>query len=164
MDAKANDLIEETVDREIVVTRVFDAPPELVWEAWTKPEHVVRWWGPRGFTTTIQEMDVRPGGVWRLVMHGPDGTDYPNRTVFTEVVPPQRLAYTNTGGRKGGPAAQFQMIATFDPEGEKTRVTMRMVFPSAAEREKVVREYGALEGARDTMDRLGEHLATVAKA
>lgn len=156
--------IEETANREIVVTRVFDAPPELVWRAWTNPEHVVKWWGPRGFTTTIQEMDVRPGGVWRLVMHGPDGTDYPNRTVFTEVVPPRRLAYTNAGGRKGGPAAQFQATATFDPEGGKTRVTLRMVFPSAAEREKVVREYGALEGARDTMDRLGEHLAKMAKA
>jgi len=75
-------------DREIVTTRVVDAPRELVFRAWTEPEHVGQWWGPNGFTSTIQEMDVRPGGVWRLVMHGPDGTDYPNESIYLEVVRP----------------------------------------------------------------------------
>ena len=71
-------------EREISITRLFDAPRELVFEAWTDPEQVVQWWGPHGFTTTIHEMDVRPGGVWRFIMHGPDGTDYDNRVVFEE--------------------------------------------------------------------------------
>jgi uncharacterized protein YndB with AHSA1/START domain len=69
-----------TVGREIVLTHVFDAPRELVWNAWTDPQQVVEWWGPRGFTTTIHEMDVRPGGIWRHTMHGPDGTDYSSKS------------------------------------------------------------------------------------
>src|SRR2546430_11151240 len=80
-----------TSDREILLTRVFDAPRELVFKVWTDPEHVGRWWGPRGFTNTIHEMDVRPGGVWRFTMHGPDGVDYLNRIVFIEVARPERL-------------------------------------------------------------------------
>jgi uncharacterized protein YndB with AHSA1/START domain len=84
---------ESAVDREIVFTRVFDAPRRMVWEAWTDPKQLVLWWGPRGFTTTIDEMDVRVGGVWKLVMHGPDGTDYPNKSIFTEVVPNERLRF-----------------------------------------------------------------------
>ena len=78
--------------REIVAARVFDAPRELVFDAWTDPEHVAQWWGPNGFTNTIHEMDVRPGGVWRFVMHGPDGVDYNNKIVYIEVVKPERLS------------------------------------------------------------------------
>ena len=89
-------LAANAADREIVITRVFDAPRELVWEAWTNPEHVVQWWGPRGFTTTIHEMDVRPGGVWHQTMHGPDGADYPNKSIFVEVVKPKGLSPSPT--------------------------------------------------------------------
>src|SRR5271156_6753607 len=96
-------LVEDTGDREIVITRIVDAPRELVWEAWTDPKHVAQWWGPRGFSTTIEEMDVRPGGVWRHTMHGPDGTNYPNKSVFTEVVKHERIAFSHGGGKKGGP-------------------------------------------------------------
>jgi uncharacterized protein YndB with AHSA1/START domain len=145
-------------DREIVITRVFDAPCELVFEAWTNPEHVVQWWGPRGFTTTIHEMDVRPGGVWRFVMHGPDGTDYDNKVVFVEVAKPERLVY-NHGGADDSDFAQFQVTVTFDAEGNKTRLTMRMLFESAAERDRIVKEVGAIEGANQTLDRLAEYLA-----
>ena len=81
-DAAADSAAGSTADREIVVTRLIDAPRELVFEAWTDPKHVDKWWGPRGFTSTTSEMDVRPGGIWRLVMHGPDGRDYPNHIVF----------------------------------------------------------------------------------
>ena len=79
-----------TTDREIVTTGVVDAPRARVFEAWTDPTHVAQWWGPDGFTNTIQEMDVRPGGVWRLVMHGPDGVDYKNKSIFDEIVKPER--------------------------------------------------------------------------
>src|ERR1700733_12350519 len=115
--------------REIVITRLFDAPRELVWQAMTDPEHLVHWWGPRGFTTTIQEMDVRPGGIWQHVMHGPDGTDYPTRSVFKELVKPDRLGFVHGGGKKGGPDGRFEATWTFAAldNGDKTRVTIRMV-------------------------------------
>src|SRR6185436_15339605 len=82
-----------TKDREIVLTRVYDAPRELVWEAWTDARHMVHWWGPTGFSTTVKEWQVRPGGVCRYVMHGPDGRDYNNRVNYFEVVRPERLVY-----------------------------------------------------------------------
>jgi uncharacterized protein YndB with AHSA1/START domain len=88
---------------EIVITRMFDAPRELIWDAWTDPKQIVKWWGPRGFTITIHEMDVRPGGVWKSTMHGPDGTDYRNDCEFSEVVKPERIACKLTGGRKEDP-------------------------------------------------------------
>ncbi|HKB60329.1 MAG TPA: SRPBCC family protein [Gallionellaceae bacterium] len=147
-----------TAEREIVVSRIFDAPRELVWEAWTDPRHVVHWWGPNGFSTTIEEMDVRPGGLWKLVMHGPDGTDYPNRSVFTEVVKPERICFCHGGSRKGDPETQFEATWTFDDVDGKTRLTIRMVFPTAADCERVVRDYGALEGAKQTLERLAVHL------
>ncbi|MGD1087457.1 MAG: SRPBCC family protein [Verrucomicrobiota bacterium] len=149
----------ENVDREIVITRVFDAPRELVWQAMTDSQHVIHWWGPRGFTTTIEEMDVRPGGVWKHVMHGPDGANYPNKSVFKEVVKPERIVFSHGGEREGGPGAHFEATWTFDVvDTGKTRVTIRMVFPSAADRDFVVREFGAIEGGKQTLERLAEHL------
>jgi uncharacterized protein YndB with AHSA1/START domain len=150
---------EDTSDREIVITRVFDAPRDLVWDAWTDPKHVVQWWGPKGFTTTIEEMDVRPGGVWRHTMRGPDGNQYPNRSVFLEVVKPERIVYLHGGGRKGDPEAQFEATWTFEAQDAKTRITLRMVFPSAAARDLVVKTYNAVEGGNQTLGRLAEQLA-----
>src|SRR5258706_7128695 len=83
--------------------RVFDAPRELVWKVWTEPEHIGKWWGPNGFTTTTHKMEVKAGGVWRFVMHGPDGRDYQNKITFIEVVKPERLVYKHGGvGGEGG--------------------------------------------------------------
>ena len=135
---------------EIVTVRVFAAPRELVWRAWTEPEHIARWWGPRGFTNTIHEMDVRPGGVWSFIMHGPDGVDYQNKIIFREVVRPSRLVYSHVSG------PTFEAVATFEEEGEKTRVTMRTIFDSADMRERVARDFGAVEGAQQTLARLEE--------
>ncbi len=143
-------------DREISLTRVFDAPRELVFAAWTEPRHVAKWWGPEGFTNTIAEMDVRPGGTWRFVMHGPDGTDYRNESVYDEVVQPERLVLTHLSGPR------FQMTATFEKEGggegEKTRLSVRMVFESAELRDQVAREFGAVEGLAQTLGRLAGYL------
>ena len=152
----------ETADREIVITRVFDAPRERVFNAMIDPKQVVQWWGPKGFTTTIEKMDVRPGGVWKHVMHGPDGTDYPNKSVFIEIVKPERIVYSHGGGKKGGPAAQFQATWTFEALGAKTKLTLQMVFPSAAARDQVVKQYNAIEGGNQTLDRLAGHLAKMA--
>lgn len=151
-----------TEDREILVTRVLDAPRELVWKAFTDPKHVGHWWGPVGFTTTSLEMDVRPGGIWRHVMHGPDGVDYPNKTVYWEVVPFERLVYTNSGGKKGALVAEFRTTVTFEDLNGKTRLTMRAVFETAFARDHVVKVYGALEGAHQTVARLADYLPNMA--
>jgi uncharacterized protein YndB with AHSA1/START domain len=148
----------DAADREIAAVRVFDAPRELVFRMWTDPEHVGRWWGPRGFTTTTHAMDVRPGGEWRFVMHGPDGTDYPNRVVYTEVVPPERLAYRHSGDTPTDPV-KFDVTVTFADEGGKTRLSMRMLFPTAGERNAAAEKYGAVEGLNQTLGRLEEILA-----
>jgi uncharacterized protein YndB with AHSA1/START domain len=146
-------------EREIVISRIFAAPRELVWAVWTDPKQVVRWWGPRGFTTTIEKMDVRPGGEWKHVMRGPDGAEYPNESVFTEVVKPERIRFSQGGAKRGEAKVGFEATWTFEALGDRTRLTVRMVFPTAAARERVVRDYGALEGANQTMDRLSEILA-----
>jgi uncharacterized protein YndB with AHSA1/START domain len=152
----------ENADREIVIAREVNAPRELVWEAWTNPEHVANWWGPRGFTTTIEKMDVRPGGVWKHVMHGPDGTNYPNKSVFKEVVKPERIVYSHGGGREGGRGSHFVATWTFDAlAADRTRVTIRMVFASTVERDFVVKEFGAIEGGKQTLERLAEHLPQI---
>jgi uncharacterized protein YndB with AHSA1/START domain len=149
-----------TADREIVTTRLLNAPRELVFDAWTDPKHVVKWWGgPRGFRTTTHEIDVRVGGKWRFTMHGPDGVDYPNRTVYEEVVRPERLVYSHGGNKPGDADVAFRVTVTFEDVGGKTRLTMRSVFPSVEERERVVRDYGALEGAHQHLGRLGQYVA-----
>src|SRR6516162_8334558 len=107
----------DSANREIAITSVFDAPPVLVFSMWTDPKHIAQWGGPQGFTTTIYEMDVRLGDVWRYVMHGPDSVDYPNENVFLDVVKPERLVYSHLSD------PQFQMTVTFEPQGNKTKVT-----------------------------------------
>jgi uncharacterized protein YndB with AHSA1/START domain len=153
-----NSLDLEQDPRSIIGTRVFDAPRELVWTVWTDPKHLAQWWGPDGFSTTTSAFDMRPGGVWRFIMHGPDGRDYQNRITFDEIVKPERLVYHHSGGDDVEPV-QFRTTVTFEDLGGKTRLTMRGVFPSAAERERVIREYGADKGLVQTLARLGEYLS-----
>ncbi len=150
----------ENTDREIFISREFNAPRELVWEAMTNPRHVVNWWGPRGFTDTIEEMDVRPGGVWKHVMRGPDGVNYPNKSVFKEVVKPEKLVFSHGGHRENGPGVSFTATWTFDAlDAKRTRVSVQLLFSSAESRDFVAREFGAVEGGKQTLERLGEHLA-----
>ena len=152
-----------TTDRELAVTRVFDAPPDLVFRMWTDPAHITNWWGPRGFRTTTRAMDFRPGGVWRFVMHGPDGRDYENAVTYVEVDAPRRLVYRHSGEEPGVEPVRFTVTVTLAAEagGERTRLDMRLTFPSKADRDRVVREYGADQGLHDTVDRLGEQVARV---
>ena len=158
--AEKNNPTSGTAGREIVITRVLHAPRELVWQAWTEPAHVAHWWGPRGFTTTIKRMDFRVGGQWEHTMHGPDGTNYPNKSTFKEIVPHERITYAHGGGRETGPGATFTATWTFETvEGNKTRLTGRMVFPSAEARDFVVKEFGAIEGGKQTLERASEYLA-----
>ena len=147
-----------TTDREIVVTRVYDAPRGLVFDAFTDPKHISQWWGPRGFTTTTHSMDFRVDGEWRYTMHGPDGTDYKNLVVYHEIERPERLVYTH-GSEMRGEAGEFHVTITLFDQGGKTRLTMHSVFASPAELERV-KKFGAVEGGKQTLDRLAELLAT----
>ena len=146
-----------TANRELSITRLLNAPPELVWEVWTKPEHIANWWGPVGFTTTTHEMNIQPGGVWRFMMHGPDGRDYPNKIVFIEVVKPERLVYKHTGEEETE-NIRFHVTVNFEKQGNKTKLTMRSLFESEEELMRVIKEYGAKEGMKQTVDRLEEYL------
>ena len=147
-------------DREIVLTRVLDAPRDLVWRAWTEPDHLIKWWGPDGFTNTFHEIDIRPGGVWRFVMHGPDGVDYDNKVVFLEVVRPERMVFDHGSGDDDA-GAMFRATVTFEAEGAGTKITLRSLFPTAEARDRAVREYGAIEGGNQTLARLAEYLKTM---
>jgi uncharacterized protein YndB with AHSA1/START domain len=152
----------DTAGRELVFTRVFDAPRELVFAVWTDPKHLVNWYGPRGFTTVTHGMDVRVGGVWAFTMRGPD-RDYPSKVVFHEVVRPERLVYQYVPV-EGADDVYHTNEVTFADEGGKTRVTMRLVFDSPADLADVVVKNGATEGGNQTLDRLGELLAAQAPA
>jgi uncharacterized protein YndB with AHSA1/START domain len=146
-----------SIDREIKITRLINAPRELAFSAWTDPEKVVKWWGPNGFTTTTKRMEVRPGGVWEYVMHGPDGVAYPNRTVYEEIVPPELLVYTQSG-EAGKRAIQFRSTVTFVQEGGQTRITLWSVFKTPEDRDYVVEKYGAVEGGIQHLARLNAFL------
>ncbi|MFC6964571.1 SRPBCC family protein [Halocatena marina] len=148
----------ETKESSLIIRRTFAASRERVWKAWTDPEQVIQWWGPNGFTTTVHEMDVKPDGVWRFVMHGPDGVDYPNEIVYDEIVEPERLVYTHRSNEENDPGS-FQVTVTFvEQEDTKTELTMRQLYKSAAEFDKSVEEFGAIEGAIQTLDHLAEYV------
>lgn len=153
-------------DTEIVISRVLHAPRELVWEAWTNPKHVVNWWGPRGFTNTTIRHEFRVGGYWEHTMHGPDGTNYPNKARFLEIVPQERIVFLLGGGsdldadeRRG---VTFRATWTFEVVApDRTRLTGRMIFPSSEARDRAVRDYGAIEGGRQTLERAAEYVAVL---
>lgn len=148
-------------DRAIVTTRLIDAPRELVWKAWTDPAHLTHWWGPRGFSTTTSEFDMREGGVWRFVMHGPDGTDYKNKIVYKDVREFERLAYRHTGEDETA-GIVFDSEVTFTAKDGKTEVTLCAVFATAEERNFVAEKFGAVEGGEQTLTRLGEYVLGMA--
>jgi uncharacterized protein YndB with AHSA1/START domain len=155
--AVKNSLDLDSDARSILGVREFDAPRELVFSAWTSPEHLAQWWGPAGFSTTTMSFDMRPGGFWRFVMHGPDGRDYQNRVTFEEVVRPERIVYRHGGGEDVEPV-QFKQTVIFEDLGSRTRITWRSDFPSAAERTRVIKEYGADKGLVECMARLAEYV------
>jgi uncharacterized protein YndB with AHSA1/START domain len=148
--------------RSIIGSRVFDAARNLVFSAFTDPKHLAQWWGPDGFTTTIHAFDFRPGGVWRFVMHEPDGRDYQNRVTYDEIVPPERIVYRHGGGDDVEPV-QFTQTLTFEDLGNgKTRLTWHGRFPTAEERAHVIKDYGADKGLAQTMARLAKYVAAIA--
>lgn len=140
---------------EMIMKRVFNAPRDVVFKAWTDPAQLIRWWGPRGYTITHRETDIRPGGVWRYIMHGPDQADYDNKISYLELTSPERIVYKHGDDQDD---EHFRVTVTFEERDGKTELTMRSQFKSAADLEYVVREFGALEGGKQTLQRLDEHL------
>lgn len=141
----------DSATREIVVTRDFKAPRELIFQLWTDPVHLSNWWGPYGFTTVTHERDLRPGGLWRFTMHGPDGRAYANTVSYVEVDEPERLVYDHRG-HEAGSTVHFRAIVTFESLGDSTRVTLRSVFPTLDDY-NVALSFGAIAGAHQTLDR-----------
>ena len=145
-----------TADREIIGTRIFDAPRELVWKMWTDPNHIVKWFGPNGFTTTIHKMDVRPGGEWTFILHGPDGRNYDNRITYTRIEAPALLEYDHES------TPPFHVTVKLVDEGTRaTRVTMHMLFKTVELRESTIRTFGAVEGMHQTLGRLAKEISAM---
>jgi uncharacterized protein YndB with AHSA1/START domain len=113
-------------EREVVITRIFDAPRELVFKAWVDPKRLQAWWGPRGFTNPVCELDARVGGKWHIVMRGPNGMDYPCGGVYREIVEPERLVFTNIAlDDQGNPIIDGLTIVTFEDQSGKTKLTLK---------------------------------------
>jgi uncharacterized protein YndB with AHSA1/START domain len=151
---KQNSAMEETTDRDFVISRVFSAPRELVWKAWTDAKHMAEWWGPHTFTNPVCEMDVRPGGAYRIVMRGPDGAEFPLTGIFQEIKEPERLVMSmdlsahpeawhdlvNPGRDKTKkPVLDCVQTITFEKFGDQTRLTVRTRFESAAIRDAMLK-------------------------
>ena len=147
--------------KDIVIERVFDAPRALIWKAWTDAELVSQWWGPRGMKTRVDELDLRPGGSWRYVMVGPDGSEYPQNGVFREIVPPETIVMSAEFPYAPDDPAEVVLTYHFDDLGDKTKLTMRIAHPSAEERRKQ-EAMGVVEGWRSNFDSLDDYLATLA--
>jgi len=143
-----------TADREIRISRLFKAPVELVWEVWTNPEHIKNWWGPNGFTNTISKMEVKPGGEWNLIMHGPDGTDYKNKSVFKEIIKHKKLVYEHISGPK------FIATVQFDGRGDTTFIEWQMLFETREEFIQTVKTFKADEGMKQNMNRFEKYLSS----
>ena len=138
---------ESARDREFVHSRPIDAPQERVFRAFAQPEHLARWWGPEGFSSTFESFDLKPNGKWRFVMHGPDGTNYPNENVFREVESPRRVVLEHLSE-----AHHFFLTISFDAQGDKTLVGWRQVFDTSEERERVAAI--VLQANEQNLDRL----------
>lgn len=146
-------------ERELVVTRLIDAPRRLVFRAWTQPEHVVRWWGPKGFTTIHCEMDIRVGGAYRCGMRSPQGTEHWKVGVYREIVEPERIVFTFAWeDAYGNPGHELLTTVTFDEHGTKTRLTLRQsMFETTEKRD----DHGT--GWTSCLERFAEYMQTFAQ-
>src|SRR5580658_6148894 len=149
-------------DREIVMTRTFDAPRHLVFEAWTQPEHVARWWGWRDSTLPVCEIDLRPGGAWRFVLRKPDGQEYPFKGVYREIAAPERLVYTECFDEPSAGSPEWLSTVTFEEHDGRTKVTAVSLHKSREARDAHLKA-GMEAGAANTLDRLAEYLEIQAR-
>ena len=144
--------MENKADREVRIVTIVKAPVNLLWEAWTDPGHLVNWWGPTGFTSTIHIMDFREGGEWKLTLHGPDGTNFPNTSIFKEIVPLKKIVFEHFN-------PHFITAVLFEPEDEVTRLNWTLLFDTAEMREIITRVHKADEGQQQNIERLERYLS-----
>lgn len=149
---KVGSAAEPSAKRELVITRVFDAPRDLVWKAFADPKAARQWWGPKNFTTPVVELDVRPGGKWHAVMRSPDGKEYPQHGVYREIVPPERLVFTLIWDDEG-PGSEMLCTFTFAEQGRKTKMVFRKGPFTSAEQHK-----GEEGGWNEAFDRFADHV------
>lgn len=138
------------VDREIVTTRLFNTTVQKLYAAWTNPELLAKWWGPDGFTNTFHEFDLKPGGKWNFIMRGPNGTEYPNRCVFIEIIKDKKISLNHVT------SPEFQVVTTFDALEHAAKCTFRMIFATAKECE--VKKGYVLDKNEQNFDRLARVL------
>lgn len=136
----------------VLTMQIFSVPRERLFKAWSDPEQLAQWWGPKDFINTFQVFELKPGGNWLFIMHGPDGTEYPNHSTFTKIVVPERIEFDHISGHK------FHVTAEFEDLGMESRLTWKMEFEDAEDFEKV-KGY-VVEGNRQNMERLQEFLET----
>ncbi len=152
LQEKKSSTLSPVSERGLTITKLLNAPVELVWEVWTKPEHIKNWWGPDGFYNTIFEMDVRPGGTWEFVMHGPDGTNYKNKSVFREITRHKKIVYEHVS------APKFIATVEFEEQEKKTLLTWNMLFETTEEFIRTVKTFKADEGLKQNIIKLGSYL------
>ncbi|MBE7177840.1 MAG: SRPBCC domain-containing protein [Mucilaginibacter polytrichastri] len=143
---------DDSEDRTFRISRLLDAPVARVWAAWTQPEALAQWWGPAGFSSTIHEMDVRANGEWRLTLHGPDGKKYPNRSIFLEIVPEEKIVFGHFN-------PDYTGTILFEVQGSKTRMTWSNTFKTRELFDTVVKIFKADEGLEQSADKLEQYLA-----
>ncbi len=131
-------------------SRLLNAPVELVWEVWTQPEHIKNWWGPDGFTNTIHQMDFHENGEWKLTMHGPDGSNYPNRSIYKEIVPQQKIMYEHFN-------PHFIATVVFEAKGQQTLLDWTLEFDTADMRDTVVKAHNAAEGLQQNLAKINQY-------
>lgn len=134
-------------------SRSFPIPVEALYQAWTDPEKLTQWWGPKGFTLTINRYELRIGGIWDYILHGPDGTDYPNQAVFEVIEPNRRLVFSNIGGHVEDAHLTCRMVVRFAEAAEGAKVELRMIFDDLVGLE-AAKARGAKQGGEEAFDRL----------
>lgn len=146
--------MENTKAREMRLTHTFKVPVELMWEMWSNPKHIAQWWGPNGFTNTIKKMDFKEGGEWLLTMHGPDGTNFPNRSIFKEIVPFNKIVFEHFN-------PHFITTILFGEKDNETLIDWSVLFDTVEMRDIVVNAHKADEGQRQNVQRLERYLDKV---
>ncbi len=153
----------DTSDRELVMERVFNAPRELVWRAFTQAEHLTHWWGPAGWTLPVCTVNLRPGGEWLYCMRGPNGEESWGKAVYQEIKAPERLVYldkfVDSAGNPLEGMPEMMITVTFEAVGNQTRIVSRTEFATAEQKESIL-AMGAVEGITQTFDRLDAYLAS----
>lgn len=160
MTKKRETVFEHPSNHEMLYTRIYDAPRELVWKAWSEPERLAKWFGPNGFSITTHEMQFKEGGFWKFTMHGPDGRNYKNKIHYLEIKAPERIVNKHAG-EGSDDVVNFQTIITFEAISKnETKVSMRQIFNSPEDLKFVIDNYHADKGALENIQRLADYIAS----